>query len=131
MSDEHDLELLIASRFPIIAIETHEEERALELVVARCASRRRLPVWSWSLTQGWKARQAQVPLSAATQEPPEALRHLAQVRVPGVYVLLDFHPFLGEPLHVRLLKEIAADYERVPRTVVLMSYRTELPPELE
>ena len=130
MTDERDLELLIASRFPIIAIETHEEERALELV-ARCASRRQLPAWSWSLTQGWKGVQAQVPLSAATQEPPAALRHVAQVRVPGVYVLLDFHPFLTDPLHVRLLKEIAADYDRVPRTIVLMGYRTELPPELE
>jgi hypothetical protein len=39
MKDEHELEVLIASRFPIIAIDTHEEERALQLV-ARCASRR-------------------------------------------------------------------------------------------
>jgi AAA+ superfamily predicted ATPase len=130
MKDERDLELLIASRFPIIAVETHEEERALEMV-ARCASRRQLPVWSWSLTKGWKGLHTQIPLSAATQEPPAALRHVAQVRVPGVYVLLDFHPFIGDPLHVRLLKEIAVDYDRVPRTVVLMSYRTELPPELD
>jgi hypothetical protein len=129
MKDEHELELLIASRFPIIAIETHEERRALELL-ARCASRRKLPVFAWSLTSGWKALHLQTPFSS-TQDPPTALRHVSNVRQPGVYVLLDFHPFLRDPLHVRLLKEIAVDYERVPRTVVLLSHRHELPPELD
>jgi AAA+ superfamily predicted ATPase len=129
MKDEHELELLIASRFPIIAIDTQEEERALQLV-ARCASRRGLPVFTWSVTNGWKPISTRVPI-LGTQEPPAALRHLSQVRSPGVYVLLDFHPYLNDPLHVRLLKEIAVDYERVPRTVVLMSHHTEIPPELQ
>ena len=129
MKDEHDLELLIASRFPIIAIETHEEQRAIELLT-RCASRRKLPVYTWSLTTGWKASHMQAPL-APTQDPPAALRHVSQVRQPGVYALLDFHPFLNDPLHVRLMKEIAVDYNRVPRTLVLMSHRTEVPPELD
>jgi hypothetical protein len=129
MKDEHELELLIASRFPIIAIDTHEEERALQLM-ARCASRRQLPVFTWSITNGWKPMSTRAPI-LGTQEPPAALRHLSQVRAPGVYVLLDFHPYLSDPLHVRLLKEIAVDYERVARTVVLMSHHTEIPPELD
>lgn len=129
MKDEHDLELLIASRFPIIAIETHEEQRAVHLL-ARCASRKQLPVFTWSVTTGWKPTQTQIAL-ASTQEPTPALRHVSNVRQPGVYALLDFHPFLNDPLHVRLLKEIAADYDRVPRTLVLMSHRAEIPPELD
>jgi hypothetical protein len=129
MKDEHELELLIASRFPLIAIDTQEEERALQLL-ARCASRRQLPVFTWSITNGWKPLSTRVPI-LGTQEPPAALRHLSQVRSPGVYVLLDFHPYLSDPLHVRLLKEIAVDYERVPRTVVLMSHYVEVPPELD
>ena len=100
MKDEHELELLIASRFPIIAIETREEERALQLVV-RCASRRQLPVFSWSITTGWRPLSTRVPLPS-TPPPPAALRYLSQVRDPGVYVLLDFHPYLSDPLHVRL-----------------------------
>ncbi|MBX3604832.1 MAG: AAA family ATPase [Piscinibacter sp.] len=130
MNDEHELGLLLASRFPIIAIDSHEEPRALELL-ARCASRHRLPVFAWSLTSGWKALHLQQMPFASTQEPAAALRHVAAMRQPGVHVLLDFHPFLREPLHVRLLKEIAADYERVPRTVVLLSHRNEVPPEVE
>jgi len=104
LKDEHELELLIASRFPIIAIETHEEQRALELL-KRCASRRNLAVFTWSITGGWKSTSMQAPLTTPL-DPPSALRHVAQVRQPGVYVLLDFHPFLGDPLHVRSGAEI-------------------------
>jgi AAA+ superfamily predicted ATPase len=129
MKDENELELLIASRFPIIAVETQEEQRALELL-KRCASRRNLPVFTWSITSGWKSTAMPVALTSPL-DPPSALRHVAQVRQPGVYVLLDFHPFLGDPLHVRLMKEIAADYDRVARTLVLMGYHTDIPPELD
>ena len=128
-TDEHELELLIASRFPIIAIETHEEQRAIELL-KRCGARLGLPVFTWSLTSGWKPTHLQVPLTGPL-DPPAALRHVSQVRQPGVYALLDFHPFLGDPLHVRLLKEIAGDYDRVARTMTLMGHRLDVPPELD
>ncbi|MEP7119170.1 MAG: AAA family ATPase [Acidobacteriota bacterium] len=129
LKDEHELELLIASRFAIIAIETQEEQRAVELL-KRCGSRLGLPLFTWSITGGWKSTSMQVPLTTPL-DPASALRHVAQVRQPGVYVLLDFHPFLGDPLHVRLMKEIAVDYDRVPRTLVLMSHHAEIPPELD
>ena len=90
LKDEHELELLIASRFPVIAVETTEEQRAIELV-KRCASRRDLPVYIWSITSGWKSTSMQAPLTTPL-DPPAALRHVSQVRQPGVYVLLDFHP---------------------------------------
>jgi SpoVK/Ycf46/Vps4 family AAA+-type ATPase len=127
--DEHELELLIASRFPIIVIETQEEQRAIELL-KRCGSRLELQVFTWSLTSGWKPTALQVSLTGPL-EPAAALRHVSQVRQAGVYTLLDFHPFLGDPLNVRLLKEIAVDYDHVARTIVLMGYHTDVPPELD
>ena len=32
MNDQHDLEIMVVSRFPIILIETHEELRSLDLL---------------------------------------------------------------------------------------------------
>jgi ATPase family associated with various cellular activities (AAA) len=49
----------------------------------------------------------------------------------GVYVLLDFHPCLGDPITVRLIKEIALGYSTMQRTLVLMSHWIDLPPELQ
>jgi len=35
---------------------------------------------------------------------------------------VDFHPFLSNPLHVRLLKDIAMQHELVQKTIVLLSH---------
>jgi len=43
-------------------------------------------------------------------------------------VLLDYHPYLGNPVNVRVLKKIALDYERTPRTIIFVSYSVPVPP---
>ena len=53
MNDQHDLDLMVVSRFPIILIESHEEARGLEL--------------------------------------------------------LDFHPYLQDPVNMRLVKKYRAE----------------------
>jgi hypothetical protein len=54
MSDQRDLESLLASRFPLVAIETNEEVRARELVgrIARGKNWRCFP-GRWPT--GWRA----------------------------------------------------------------------------
>ena len=50
---------------------------------------------------------------------------------PGVYVLLDFHPFLDDPVHVRLIKDICIQHQDVQRQLVLISHKIKIPSELE
>jgi hypothetical protein len=64
-------------------------------------------------------------------DPEALLRHLKATPTAGIYVLLDFHPYLSNPLNVRILREIAQDYDKVARTLVLVSYEITLPAELE
>ena len=49
----------------------------------------------------------------------------------GIYLLLDFHPYLDDPMHVRLLKDIALAYETTHQTIVLISHEITIPPELK
>jgi len=51
-------------------------------------------------------------------EPPQLLRHLKATPMPGIYVLLDFHPYLSDPINVRMLKDVAQGYGQVERTIV-------------
>lgn len=127
-SDEGDLEALIAGRFPVIVIESHEEARALTLV-HRAAARRNLGVRTWSVTRGLQTPAGSVALTG-TQDPAVALRTVAGEREPGIVVLLDFHPFLANPIHVRQIKEIAADYDAAPRTLILLGHQADIPPEI-
>jgi len=124
MRDEQDLTLLIKSRFPIVLIETHEEARVLALLEKLC-NLETLPLFVWSVTSGLRrrGRNESVP---QTGDPAEALRHIDKTLQNGVYVLLDFHPFLEDPVHQRLLREIAMGYAKTARTLILVSPQLEL-----
>ncbi|MCU1431711.1 MAG: family ATPase [Actinotalea sp.] len=129
----HDLATVLAGRVPIVVIETRDEARAREMILdlARRTSPP-TPVFEWILTEG--LRRADVDLGGPQRfnsSPPDVLSTIRDGALPGIYVLLDFHPYLDDPLHIRLLKDIGQGYEARPRTVVLLSHQVEVPGELE
>jgi SpoVK/Ycf46/Vps4 family AAA+-type ATPase len=130
-----ELATLINSRIPLIVIESRDEPRVLELIASLATELARpahTPVFQWTSTEGLRRRD--VDLGGAQRhnaEPTEVLRAIRATDRGGIYVLLDFHPYLADPQHVRLLKDICHDYERVPRTLVLLSHEIALPRELE
>lgn len=134
MQDRHDLELVLKSRVPIVVIETADESRLLslltELALAAQADAYR-PLFRWSVTDGLQRLDLALEPQRLTAEPTDVLRHIRAVRKPGIYALLDFHPFLSDPLHVRLLKDIAIDAARSGTTLMLISHEIALPPELQ
>ena len=64
-------------------------------------------------------------------QPEQLLKHIKATTMAGIYVLLDFHPYLDNPMFVRTLKDIAQDYKKCARTLVLISHEVKLPQELE
>jgi SpoVK/Ycf46/Vps4 family AAA+-type ATPase len=98
----------------------------------RTAHRLEQPIFQWKITEG--LRRLDIDLGDAqahNSEPPEVLKSIRATPKGGVYVLLDFHPYLNDPMHVRLIKDICLGYERVPRTLVLISHDCPLPAELQ
>jgi len=129
MNDQRDLALLLKSRFPLVVIETHEEARAVSLL-ERIANQEQWPFYTWSIADGVRRR---VPAEAEpdTNELTKALHSIDRSLSMGVYVLCDAHPFLEDPLNQRLIKEIARDYNKVPRTLVFVGPQVELPKDLQ
>ena len=133
-TSQRDLETLLKSRAPLVVIETRDEPRALAMLAALAPKLTTLhtPVFQWTITDG--LRRLDIDLGGAQQhnsDPSSVLKTIRATGKAGVYVLLDFHPFLNDPVHVRLLKDICQGYERTPRTVVLLSHEINLPRELE
>ena len=146
----NDLEVLLRSRVPIIVVDSRDEAQVLNALGAACRqlpsppplsrppgagvvpARSGLPLFQWTVTDGLKRLDQDLgpPLRTVAQ-PPEILKHIRATPLAGVYALLDFHPYLQDPTIVRLLKDIAQDYERCARTVVLIGYQTDIPHELE
>ncbi len=130
-----ELATLLKSRIPLIIIETRDEPRVLEMLASlaiELAHPVHTPVFQWTVTEG--LRRTDVDLGGAQRsnsEPTDVLRSIRATSRGGIYVLLDFHPFVNDPIHTRLLKDICQGYERVPRTIVLLSHEITLPRELE
>ncbi|MBX9629772.1 MAG: AAA family ATPase [Burkholderiales bacterium] len=128
MNDEHDLKVILRSRFPLVVVESFEELRVLELL-ERVANLEDRPLFVWTLTEGLRRRSRPDSLPE-TRDPPDVLRHIHSTPQNGVYVLVDFHPFLNDPVHQRYLKTIAQDHGRSQKTLVFLSPRLELPADL-
>ena len=134
MDQRHDLELILRSRTPIIVIESQDEARVLELLQGIAISRSSeeyAPLFRWTITDGLQRIDIELQPQAINSEPTDVLKHIRAVSKPGIYVLLDFHPFIGDPVHVRLLKDICIRYREVPRQIILISHKVEVPSELE
>ncbi|MEL7185401.1 MAG: AAA family ATPase [Pseudomonadota bacterium] len=134
MDGHHDLELILRSRAPIIVIESQDEARILEMLQTVSLNRATdayMPLFRWTVTDGLQRLDIALEPQAMNSQPTDVLKHIRAVSKPGIYVLLDFHPFLDDPMHVRLLKDICIQYREVERQVVLMSHEVTVPKELE
>ncbi len=131
MGKEQDLLLLIRSGTPLILIETEEELRALELL-RRALARALRPMYRWSISSGLKRVDIDVAdFGGANNDQPElVLQHIANNPEASIYALLDFHPYLTEPVNRRKLREIALRHSGVEHTVVLISPKLELDDDL-
>ncbi len=140
-----DLAALFASRVPLIVVESRDEVLVVDLITSVATTSVastsaapgpgaaiQLPVFRWTITEGLRRLDVQLGSAQAfNSQPADVLRTIRDTTQAGVYVLLDLHPFLDDPLNVRLLKDICQGYEQVARTVVLLSHQVTLPAELD
>ncbi len=129
-SDHRDLELVIKSHIPLVIAETKEERRVINMLTD-LGFRLGLPLYKWSVTEGLSRLEFDAPPVGNLQEPGELLKHIKSNPVASIYVLPDFHPFLDDPITVRLLKEIALNYEKTPSTIIFVSHDFDVPPEIK
>jgi len=134
MDQRHDLEVIFRSRTPLVIIESRDESRVLDLlrsVVTGSATENYQPLFRWTITDGLQRVDIALEPQTLNADPTDALKHIRAVKKPGIYVMLDFHPFLGDPVHVRLIKDICVGYGEMRRQLVFLSHAIELPAELD
>jgi hypothetical protein len=124
-----DLEAIIRSRTPLIAVESNEEPQIVALV-RQIGSRLQLKVYRWTVTEGLQAFD---PADQPPQSVVQAREIFSFIQTFGshsLFVLLDFHPFLEDTVHVRYLKDVALSYHKHFSTVVLVGCALKIPEEL-
>jgi SpoVK/Ycf46/Vps4 family AAA+-type ATPase len=130
VNDRHDLELLLRSHIPIIAIETREEGRALDLL-AELQTQLGRSLYKWTVTEGLQRLVGRITMDGEHHEPGDVLAAIKRDSHSGIYALLDFHPYLDDPTHIRLVKDIALQHDmHNQRILVFISHELVLPGEL-
>jgi hypothetical protein len=131
MSDLQDLAALIRADTPLIVVETRDEAGVVDLFRQIL-----IHVWRalyrWSITEG--LRRIDLDREDPPEVPPDASTTLAAIRDAeqrGVYLLLDFAPYLGYAGTRRQLREILQRRGCLPHVIVLVGHRVELPDEIE
>jgi len=126
--NDTELETLIRARYPIIYIVSWEEKRVEDALRAITKARGK-KMYQWTVTQGMVMN----PLNRdeATRDPLAALDFVLESRDQAVFLLKDFHPFLGDTALVRRLRDLTYALKTSYKTLILLSPVLKLPPELE
>ena len=126
----HDLEAIIRSRTPLIAVESNEEPEIVRLV-RQIGQRLQVKTYRWTVTEGLQAFDPCDQPQQAVLKSQEVLNYIKTTAPYCLFVLLDFHPFLQDAVHVRYLKDIALNYPRAYTSVVMVGCALQVPPELQ
>jgi len=124
-----ELRLLIHSRHPILAVETSEESRVEDLA-AQVAAELDIPFFTWTVTKGLFRRGTDQPMYD-TEDPDKALTNIGLMRGDAIFLLKDFARYLENDRILRRMRELAASFRDVRRSVIISAPVLRLPAELE
>jgi SpoVK/Ycf46/Vps4 family AAA+-type ATPase len=124
-----DLELLVVSHTPIIAIESPEEERVAAHVEA-LAARQELPWFQWTTSTGLVRSGSADPMYE-TEKPLQALKIAREMRTEALYLFHDLQKYFEDPQVLRLLRDIGQSFTEDRRTLILCAPELSLPSDLQ
>lgn len=133
MSFLEEMDQLIRARYTMIYVVTWEEDRARHLLM-RIAERQHKRVFEWTITEGLRGiPMTSEEISAGTRlrEPLAVLNEILQSDAEALYLLKDFHNHTDTPGVVRQLRDLSQALRRSKKTVIFLSPRLSLPPDLE
>ncbi|MCG8018469.1 MAG: AAA family ATPase [Candidatus Thiodiazotropha sp. 'RUGA'] len=127
MSDLQDLELIIRSGTSILFIES-DDEKQVETLFERLSIDLSRQLHRWTVASGLTNLHTNQTSHLTVKEPSRILTELAGRTAPAIYMLMDIHHWLDDPLTLRQLKEIALGNPL--QTLVLVSHEADIPEEL-
>ena len=82
----------------------------------------------WSITEGLRRIDLDREDAAVGPDASAALQMIRQADQRGVYLLLDFHPYLGYASHQRALRDLIQRRHSEPHVLVLIGARSNCRP---
>jgi SpoVK/Ycf46/Vps4 family AAA+-type ATPase len=124
-----DLELLISTHHPIIAITSPEEDRVRERV-RELAAKVTLPFFEWKSTQGLLRIGTSDPLYQ-TEKPLVALQAAARMQTEAVYLFHDLQKYFEDPTILRATRDLGFAFAKDRRVLIVCAPQISIPPDLQ
>ena len=128
-----EIDVRIRARYPLIAINTYEEDRVREALIDLVFQERHKekPLYFWSRPSGLqkifdpKEGILQNPASVGDTEDPEGVLGFISEQKTGIFLLCDYVPYISpygqeDPLLVRRLREIAWKLKSTKATILFV-----------
>jgi len=126
-----ELTLLLKARYPIIYINTIEEDRVEFVIRKHLKSKLNRSIYSWDFVDGYTNNPNNEGF--AKRNPLQALELIERLtsETPAVFLLKDFNRFLSDISISRKLRNISRILKLQPKTIIILSSELNIPTELQ
>ena len=131
MQFNDELTLFLKARYPVIYINTIEEDRVEYIIRKNLKITLNRSVYSWDFIDGYTNNPNNDGF--AKRNPLQALELIEQLNseTPALFLLKDFNKFLTDLSIARKLKNIGRLLKLQPKTIVIISSEILIPKELQ
>jgi ATP-dependent 26S proteasome regulatory subunit len=125
-----ELTLLLKARYPIIYINTIEEDRVEYIIRKSIKTNLNRSIYSWDFIDGYTNNPNNEGF--AKRNPVQALELIERLtsQTPALFLLKDFNKFLTDISISRKLKNITRILKLQPKTIIIIGSELNIPKEL-
>lgn len=131
MKFNDELTLLLKARYPIIYINTIEEDRVEYIIRKNIKTNLNRSIYSWDFIDGYTNNPNNEGF--AKRNPLQALELIERLtcETPALFLLKDFNRFLTDVSISRKLKNISRVLKLQPKTIIIIGSEINIPKELQ
>ena len=131
MNFEEEITLLIKSRYPLVLVDTIDEDYILKALYS-ISENLSFGFYSWSLTKGLRVGKNENSFYHSS-DPATMLKLAGDILKDGsraIFVLSDLNKFLEDAVVARLFKDLLSAIQGTPTTLVLLGSEQKIPPDI-
>ena len=131
MKFNDELTLLLKARYPVIFINTIEEDRVEYVIRKHIKTNLNRSIYSWDFVDGYTNNPNNEGF--AKRNPLQALELIERLtsETPAIFLLKDFNRFLTDISISRKLKNIGRILKLQPKTIIIIGSDFQIPKELQ
>jgi SpoVK/Ycf46/Vps4 family AAA+-type ATPase len=131
MNFNDELKLLLKARYPIIYINTIEEDRVEYVIRKNIKTNLNRSIYSWDFVDGYTNNPNNEGFGK--RNPLQALELVERLtsETPALFLLKDFNRFLNDISISRKLKNLTRTLKLQPKTIIIISSELSIPSELQ